>query len=69
MSGASEVAANAVDNIDTLIAEMLEGDHPDNWVSLGRVLLEGKEIQVQLKVTTVHADFYDSDEEDLEYAL
>jgi hypothetical protein len=66
MSGASEVAGRAVDNIDTLITEMLEGDHPDNWVSLGRVLLEGREIQIQLKVTAVHADFYDSDEEDLE---
>jgi hypothetical protein len=69
MSGASEVAALAVQNIDTLIAEMLEGNYPDNAVSLGRVLLEGKEIQIQLKVTSVHADFYDSDEEDLEYEL
>jgi hypothetical protein len=69
MSGASEVAALAVQNIDTLIAEMLEGNHPDNWVSLGRVLLEGKEMQIQLKVTTVASDFFDSDEEDLEYAL
>jgi hypothetical protein len=68
MSGASEVAERAVDNIDTLIAEMLEGDHPDNWVSLGRVLLEGREMQIQLKVTTISADFYDSDEEDLERA-
>jgi hypothetical protein len=65
MSGAMEVAQLAVDNINTLIAEMLEGDHPDNEVSLGRVLLEGKEIQIQLKVTSVAADFLDSDEEDL----
>ena len=66
MSGAMEIAQLAVDNINTLIAEMLEGDHPDNEVSLGRVLLEGKEIQIQLKITRVHADFLDSDEEDLE---
>ena len=66
MSGAREVAELAVDNIDSLIAEMLDGGYPDNWVSLGRVLLEGKEIQIQLKVTTIHADFFDSDEEDLE---
>jgi hypothetical protein len=66
MSGAMEIAELAVDNINTLIAEMLDGDHPDNEVSLGRVLLEGKEIQIQLKVTRVHADFLDSDEEDQE---
>lgn len=65
MSGAREIAEQAVVNIDNLIAEMLVGGYPDNWVSLGRVLLEGKEIQIQLKVTTVAADFYDSDEEDL----
>jgi hypothetical protein len=66
MSGAREVAELAVDNIDSLIAEMIEGNHQDNWVSLGRVLLEGKELQVQLKVTSIKADFYESDEEDLE---
>jgi hypothetical protein len=66
MSGAREVAEQAVDNIDSLIAEMIEGNHQDNWVSLGRVLLEGKELQVQLKVTSIKADFYESDEEDLE---
>lgn len=66
MSGARELAQTAVDNIDPLIADMLAGNHPDNWVSLGRVLLEGKEIQIQLKVTTVWADFFDSDEEDAE---
>jgi hypothetical protein len=67
MSGAMEIAQLAVDNINTLIAEMLEGDYPDNEVSLGRVILEGKEIQIQLKITKVHADFLDSDEEDQEY--
>jgi len=66
MSGAREVAKTAVDNIEPLIADMLAGDYPDNWVSLGRVMLEGKEIQIQLKITTVPADFYDSDEEELE---
>ena len=66
MSGAREIAQTAVDNIDPLIADMLAGNHPDNWVSLGRVMLEGKEMQIQLKVTTVPSDFIDSDEEDLE---
>jgi hypothetical protein len=66
MSGAREVAEQAVDNIDSLIEEMIEGNHQDNWVSLGRVLIEGKELQVQLKVTSIKADFYESDEEDLE---
>jgi hypothetical protein len=66
MSGAREIAEKAVETIDTLIAEMLDGNHPDNWVSLGRVLVEGKEMQIQLKVTAIREDFYDSDEEELE---
>lgn len=66
MSGAREVAENAVYNIDSLIAEMIEGNFNDNMVSLGRVVLEGKEIQVQLKVTSDRSDFLDSEEEDLE---
>tara|TARA_R110002012_G_scaffold320831_1_gene546158 strand:+ start:411 stop:620 length:210 start_codon:yes stop_codon:yes gene_type:complete len=65
MIGAREIAATAVDNIDPLVSDMLESGHPDNWVSLGRTLLEGKEYQIQLKITSVRSDFYDSDEEDL----
>lgn len=65
MSGAREVAATAVDNIESLIAEMLEGNYTDNEVSLGRLLNGNSEIQVQLKITSKREDFLDSDEEDL----
>lgn len=48
MSGAKEIAAQAVDNIEPLIRDMLAGNYNNNDVSLG-VLLDGKtEIQVQL---------------------
>lgn len=66
MSGAREVAAAAVDNIDSLVAEMLEGDYADNEVSLGRVLCGQEEIQVRLTITRNRADFIDDDFEDLE---
>ncbi|PKG37017.1 hypothetical protein [Psychromonas sp. Urea-02u-13] len=65
MSGAIEVAEKSVDNIEQLIAEMLEGDHQDNEVSLGWLLYGKSEIQVQLKITRVRSDFIDDDEEDL----
>ena len=64
MSGAIEVAEKAVDNIEQLIVEMLEGDYQDNEVSLGRLLCGKESIQVQLKITRNRSDFLDSDEED-----
>lgn len=67
MSGATEIAAKAVDNIETLLADMFNGDYANNEVSLG-VLLSGKEeIQVQLKVTRAAAEFIETgyfDEDD-----
>ncbi|WP_028865260.1 hypothetical protein [Psychromonas aquimarina] len=65
MSGAVKVAEKSMDNIEQLIAEMLEGDHLDNEISLGRLLCGKSEIQVQLKITRVRSDFIDDDEEDL----
>ncbi|MCL1123327.1 hypothetical protein [Shewanella surugensis] len=49
MSGARDVAANAIDYIESLITEMLAGGHTDNEISLGRLLSSNQEIQVQLK--------------------
>jgi len=59
MSEAIKVAAEAPQYIESLLTEMLEGDHPDNEVLLG-TLLSGKDtIQVQLKITRNPADFMD----------
>jgi len=67
MSGAREVAENAVSEIEPLIAEMLDGKWLDNEVSLGRLLLSDGDIQVQLKITKIKKDFLFSDEEDNDY--
>ena len=64
MSGAREVAKNAEFEIEDLIVEMLDGNFSDNEISLGRVLLGNKQIQVQLKITTNKNDFLYSDNED-----
>lgn len=64
MSGAIEVAKTATDNIEQLLVEMLEGDHEDNEISLGRILCGKDEIQIQLKITRNRSDFLYSDEED-----
>ena len=59
MSGGREVAAGAVDVIDGLVAEMIDGGFPDNWIALGTILIEGREAQIQLKLTTAPAEFYE----------
>ncbi|MFK3873062.1 hypothetical protein [Pseudoalteromonas rhizosphaerae] len=64
-TGAQEVAATAVDNVDNLIVEILEGDHADNEVSLGRILCGKQEMQVVLKVIAVRENFIFDDFEDL----
>ena len=46
MSEAQKVAAEAPDYIETLLVEMLEGDHPDNEVLLGTLLSGDESIQV-----------------------
>jgi len=61
MSAAREIAQNAVDNIEDLLSDMLEGNYANNEVSLG-VLLSGKEeIQVQLKITRAPSEFIDTE--------
>ncbi|MEZ8855575.1 hypothetical protein AB6E16_08720 [Vibrio atlanticus] len=59
MSEALKVAAEAPDYIETLLVEMLEGDHPDNEVLLGTLLSGDESIQVQLKITRNPKDFLD----------
>ncbi|PMN08332.1 hypothetical protein BCT39_14410 [Vibrio lentus] len=59
MSEALKMAAEASDYIETLIIEMLQGDHPDNEVLLGTLLSGDESIQVQLKITRNPADFLD----------
>lgn len=59
MSEALKIAAEAPDYIETLLVEMLEGDHPDNEVLLGTLLSGDESIQVQLKITRNPNDFLD----------
>ncbi|MEZ8695023.1 hypothetical protein AB6D15_22560 [Vibrio splendidus] len=59
MSEALRMAAEAPDYIETLIIEMLQGDHPDNEVLLGTLLSGDESIQVQLKITRNPTDFLD----------
>ncbi len=66
MSGAREVAAEAVIYIEELIADMLAGEHVDNEVALGMLLCGKQKIQVQLKVTLREEDFLECEgEEDI----
>lgn len=66
MCGAIEVANNAAKVIEQLITELIEGNHQDNEISLGRLQLGTSIFQVQLKVTNDPSDFIDSDEEETE---
>jgi len=59
MSEALKVAAEAPDYIETLLVEMLEGNHADNEVLLGTLLSGNESIQVQLKITRNPTDFLD----------
>jgi hypothetical protein len=65
MTGSQEVAATAVDNVDSLVAEILEGDFADNEVSLGRILAGKQEMQIVLRVVAVRENFLDDEFEDL----
>ena len=65
MTGSQQVAATAVDNVDSLVAEILEGDYADNEVSLGRILAGKQEMQVVLKVVAVRENFIFDEFEDL----
>ncbi|MBB1290996.1 MULTISPECIES: hypothetical protein [unclassified Pseudoalteromonas] len=65
MSGSQEIAATAVDNVDSLVAEILEGNFADNEVSLGRILAGKQEMQIVLKVVAVRENFIFDEFEDL----
>ena len=65
MTGSQEIAATAVDNVDSLVAEILEGDFADNEVSLGRILAGKQEMQIVLRVVAVRENFLDDEFEDL----
>ncbi|MGF1905228.1 hypothetical protein [Aliivibrio salmonicida] len=59
MSEAIKAASHAKDYIEELIVEMLEGKHPNNEILLGVLELEGKPLQIQLKVTMNPSEFMD----------
>jgi len=62
MSGAIEVAQRAEEEIEELLADMFEGKHEDNEISLGFLTcMNGEVVQVQLKVTNNPGDFLDGD--------
>jgi hypothetical protein len=58
-SEATELASKAGEWVDQLIEEMLEGDHPDNSILLGKVSSGSDDIQIQLIVTRNQFDFLD----------
>ena len=59
MSEAIKAASQAKDYIEELIVEMLEGKYPNNEILLGVLELEGKPLQIQLKVTMDPVEFMD----------
>jgi hypothetical protein len=59
MSEAVNVAAEAVEYVDTLIVDMLEGKHPNNYVLLGTLQEQHTDIQIQLHVMQDERKFID----------
>jgi hypothetical protein len=59
MSEAVNVAAEAVECVDTLIIDMLEGKHPNNYVLLGTLQMQHTDIQIQLHVMQDESKFID----------
>ena len=59
MSEAVNVAAEAVECVDTLIIDMLEGEHPNNYVLLGTLQMQHIDIQIQLHVMQDESKFID----------
>ncbi|MCK8106163.1 hypothetical protein MTF64_04665 [Pseudoalteromonas sp. 2CM41L] len=59
MSEAVNVAAEAVEYIDTLIVDMLEGKYPNNYVLLGTLQEQYTDIQIQLHVMQDENKFID----------
>lgn len=58
-SEAVNVAAEAVECVDTLIVDMLEGKHPNNYVLLGTLQMQHTDIQIQLHVMQDENKFID----------
>ena len=63
-----EIAATAVNNIENLLTEMLEGDYANNEIALGELLDGNETIQVQLKITRTPIEFIDTDYDNWEEA-
>lgn len=59
LSEAVNVATEAVECVDTLIIDMLEGKHPNNYVLLGTLQMQHIDIQVQLHVIQDENKFID----------
>ncbi|CAD2225029.1 conserved hypothetical protein [Pseudoalteromonas sp. 3J6] len=59
MSEAVNVAAEAIECVDTLIVDMLEGKHPNNYVLLGTLQMQSTDIQIQLHVMQDENKFID----------
>ena len=59
MREALRVAAEAPGYIETLLVEILEGNHCDNEVLLGTLLSGNESIQLQLKIPRKLEDFMD----------
>jgi len=59
MSELKKMASDAAEQVEILVADMLEGDYPDNEVLLGDGLCGDKAIQVQLYVTQDNKRFVD----------
>ncbi|GAA58459.1 hypothetical protein P20652_0313 [Pseudoalteromonas sp. BSi20652] len=59
MSEAVNIAAEAVEYVDTLIVDMLEGKYPNNYVLLGTLLEQHTDIQIQLHVMQDENKFID----------
>ncbi|MBH0026302.1 hypothetical protein I6F53_04805 [Pseudoalteromonas sp. SWN29] len=59
LNEAVNVAAEAVECVDTLIVDMLEGKHPNNYVLLGTLQMQHTDIQVQLHVMQDENKFID----------
>lgn len=64
MSGPIEIASKAVENVESLLADMFEGDYANNEVSLGVLLNGNEEIQVQLKITRAPSEFVETEYND-----
>ena len=59
MSEAVNIAAEAIECVDTLIVDMLEGKHPNNYVLLGTLQEQHTDIQIQLHVMQDENKFID----------